>query len=74
MDDGWRVATREEIRLRAAEEVADAAKARWKLLLQVDSDDASGMMWGDAGMLYHWIRDDLAARRFDRTWCVMQCY
>lgn len=57
------------------EEVADEAKARWRLLLQVDSDDASGMMWGDAGMLYYWIRDDdLAAWRFDRTWCVMQCY
>jgi uncharacterized protein YwqG len=57
------------------EEVAEEAKARWRLLLQVDSDDAAGMMWGDAGMLYYWIRDDdLAARRFDRAWCVMQCY
>jgi uncharacterized protein YwqG len=46
-----------------------------RFLLQVDSDDAAGMMWGDAGMLYFWIRDDdLAARRFDRAWCVMQCY
>ncbi len=57
------------------EEIADEAKARWRLLLQVDSDDAAGTMWGDSGMLYYWIRDDdLAARRFDRAWCVMQCY
>ena len=35
----------------------------------------AGMMWADAGMLYYWIRDDdLAAQRFDRAWCVMQCY
>jgi uncharacterized protein YwqG len=57
------------------EEIAEEAKARWRLLLQVDSDDAAGLMWGDSGMLYYWIRDDdLAARRFDRAWCVMQCY
>jgi uncharacterized protein YwqG len=57
------------------EEIAEEAKARWRLLLQVDSDDAAGLMWGDAGMLYYWIRDDdLAARRFDRAWCVMRCY
>ena len=57
------------------EEIAEVAKARWRLLLQVDSDEAAGTMWGDAGMLYYWIRDDdLAARRFDRAWCVMQCY
>ena len=48
---------------------------RWRLLLQVDSDDNTSMMWGDAGMLYFWIReDDLQARRFDRTWTILQCY
>ena len=51
-----------------------AARDSWQLLLQVDSDDAAGMMWGDSGLLYFWIRDDdLAARRFERVWCAMQC-
>lgn len=49
--------------------------ADWRLLLQIDSDDAAGMMWGDAGMLYFWIREpDAAEGRFDRTWLVLQCY
>jgi uncharacterized protein YwqG len=44
------------------------------LLLQIDSDDALGSVWGDLGRVYFWIRDqDLAARRFDRIWHVMQC-
>ena len=46
----------------------------WRLLFQVDSDDAAGMMWGDSGMLYYWIRDeDLKARQFDRSWMILQC-
>jgi hypothetical protein len=28
------------------EEVAGEAKARWRLLLQVDSDETAGLMWG----------------------------
>ena len=52
-----------------------AVRDSWQLLLQVDSDEAAGMMWGDSGMLYFWIRKkDLAARRFERVWCVMQCH
>ncbi len=48
----------------------------WNLLLQLDSDeDEPGFVWGDTGRLYFWIRDaDLAARRFDRAWCILQCY
>lgn len=46
----------------------------WVLLLQLDSDDQANLMWGDAGMLYYWIRsEDLAASRFDRTWMTLQC-
>ncbi|HVP10833.1 MAG TPA: YwqG family protein [Phycisphaerae bacterium] len=46
----------------------------WRLLLQVPSADQAGMMWGDVGCLYYWIRDeDLKARRFDRCWMILQC-
>lgn len=46
----------------------------WRLLLQVDSDDRAGMMWGDVGMLYFMIREpDAMARDFSRTWLMMQC-
>ena len=47
----------------------------WVLLLQVDSDDDAHMMWGDAGMLYFWIRrQDLAQAAFDKAWCILQCH
>lgn len=47
----------------------------WILLLQLDSDDVVGLEWGDAGMLYYWIRkQDLAAREFDRVWMTLQCF
>lgn len=46
----------------------------WRLLLQLDSDDAQGWMWGDVGRLYFWCRtSDIEARRFDRVWTVLQC-
>ncbi len=46
----------------------------WVLLLQLDTDDNTDVMWGDVGMLYYWIRQqDLLARRFDRVWMTMQC-
>lgn len=47
----------------------------WRLLLQIGSDDDAGMMWGDLGRLYLWIRQaDLGAGRFDRTWLILQCH
>ena len=46
----------------------------WRLLLQVPSAEAAGMMWGDAGCIYYWIREeDLKARCFDRSWMILQC-
>lgn len=52
-----------------------AARATdWRLLLQIDSDDAANMMWGDVGRIYFWIRrEDLERRDFNHTWLVMQC-
>jgi uncharacterized protein YwqG len=57
-----------------AEQLAEGA-SEWRLLLQLDTDDEAGWMWGDAGRLYFWIRDaDLRAGRCDSSWCVLQCY
>ncbi|MDR0965354.1 MAG: DUF1963 domain-containing protein [Myxococcales bacterium] len=52
------------------------APDEWQLLLQLDSDDdGPEWMWGDSGRIYFWIRrTDLAARAFDKTWLILQCY
>jgi uncharacterized protein YwqG len=56
------------------DELRDGA-ADWRLLLQIDSDDDAGWMWGDVGRLYFWIRAaDLKAGEFERVWIVQQCY
>jgi len=48
---------------------------KWRLLLQIDSEEEkTGIMFGDVGRVYFWIReDDLAEQRFDRVVCEMQC-
>lgn len=46
----------------------------WELLLQVDSEDKAGMMWGDVGRIYFLIhKTDLANRKFNKTWLIFQC-
>jgi uncharacterized protein YwqG len=51
-----------------------AGAVQWRLLLQVDSDQDAGMLWGDVGRIYYWIRaQDLAARRLGQAWLILQC-
>lgn len=46
----------------------------WQLLMQLDSEDEAGMMWGDMGKLYFTIREqDLESLSFDKTWMDWQC-
>ena len=41
----------------------------WQLLLQIDSDDSMETMWGDAGRVYFWIREqDLKNQDFGKVW------
>lgn len=52
----------------------DRNAGRWNLLLQVESNEGIGMMWGDLGRLYLWITDeDLKARNFEKSWLILQC-
>ncbi len=47
----------------------------WTLLFQVDSNyEEAGMMWGDMGRLYFWIKkEDLKNKIFDHCWLISQC-
>ena len=59
---------------REAASLRDGAKD-WRLLLQIDTDEGLGVMWGDGGILYFWIREeDARTGRFDQAWAVLQCY
>lgn len=56
-------------------ESLQAGYQNWKLLLQLDSDDKAGWMWGDAGRLFFWIREEhLIQKDFSQTWMMLQCY
>ena len=54
----------------------EKAAADWKLLLQIDSDEKRlGWMWGDAGRVYFWARQqEIEAGDFDGAWAILQCY
>lgn len=63
--DGYEIAESKDL---------DKNAARWNLLMQVDSNEDIGMMWGDMGRLYLWITsEDLAARNFEKSWLILQC-
>lgn len=63
--DGYRIAKSKGL---------DKNAAHWNLLMQVDSNEDIGMMWGDLGRLYLWITsEDLAARNFENSWLILQC-
>jgi uncharacterized protein YwqG len=52
----------------------EATAGQWRLLAQIDSDDAAAMMWGDVGRLYFWITEEALTRRaFDECWVILQC-
>jgi uncharacterized protein YwqG len=55
-----------------AQQLAPGAQD-WTLLLQVDTD-WDGMMWGDCGKIFFWIRsEDLQQRDFSKVWLILQC-
>lgn len=48
----------------------------WQLLFQLDTVEQGDfeLMFGDCGRIYFYIRrEDLAQRRFDRAWLILQC-
>jgi uncharacterized protein YwqG len=54
--------------------VLEKGRYDWMLLLQLDTDDDIGMMWGDAGKLFFWIKkEDLKNRDFNNCWMILQC-
>lgn len=57
-----------------AEELKKGA-SDWSLLFQMDTDDELNVMWGDAGMLYFWVRrEDARQLRFENTSVIQQCF
>ncbi len=48
---------------------------KWKLLLQLDSDEMTGMQWGDVGRLYFCIDEpSLSKADSNNIWTILQCY
>ncbi|NQT83733.1 DUF1963 domain-containing protein [bacterium] len=51
----------------------EIGREQWTLLLQLDTDDDTEMMWHDDGRLYFWIKKkDLKEKRFEDTWMLLQ--
>lgn len=68
----WKDIPRQDI-----QEAEQSSLENWRLLFQLDivEHDNFELMFGDCGRIYFYIRrEDLAARRFDRVWLILQCY
>lgn len=67
----------EDIPLEVLEETEKTAMDDWRLLFQLDSGvsaEGFSLDFGDSGSIYFYIRkEDLAIRRFDRVWLILQC-
>ena len=45
----------------------------WQLVLQLDSDNNTGMKWGNNGRLYFWLKmADMEQRLFENAWEILQ--
>ena len=67
----------DEIPKNEVEEAEKEAPDKWLPLFQLDTvaDGDFELMFCDCGRLYFYItRDDLAARRFENVWLILQCY
>lgn len=68
LGDGAAYKTQEAKRL-------EPGAVNWMLVAQIDSDPASGFMWGDIGRIYVWIqKDDLKNRQFEKARLILQSY
>lgn len=69
--------TWDKVKEKDRREAEETSLDRWQLLFQLDTveqGDDFELMFGDCGRLYFYIpREDLAARRFDRVWLILQC-
>lgn len=71
LGSGWNKVPKEVL-----QRAKESARDRWMLLLQLDTVECGDfeLMFGDCGHLYFYItKEDLAARRFDRVWPILQC-
>jgi uncharacterized protein YwqG len=69
--DGLLVTHEEEMR----EEFIEMAQREWRLLAQFDSDDAADFTWGDAGILYFFVREEDSRRGdFSNVGFCWQCH
>lgn len=77
MEQACQSVTRQLRQSGAATSLADDVSSSddWRLLLQVDTDQDAGMMWGDTGILYFWVREqDARAGDFSKIWTILQCH